>query len=229
MENVPKLSEMEKKDIPGYIWDYYKWPIIIVIAVVIALVSIVHGRLTAKDETLYILAGNADSLHMVEHPEGTLDEFLQEQGLDPEKNEIGINTNVTYTGADSQVYTLATLATLIGAGQVDVAISHGELYEYMSGNGEFLPMEEVFTPEEMERYKDHLVQGTYHEITYNEDGTEGETVDHDYICGVSVSADNAWVQATGMYPDTDVVVGVIANTKHKDLAKAFLIYLLENE
>jgi ABC-type Fe3+ transport system substrate-binding protein len=37
------------------------------------------------------------------------------------------------------------------------------------------------------------------------------------------------VQATGMYPDTDVVVGVIANTQHKDLAKAFLIYLLENE
>ena len=79
------------------------------------------------------------------------------------------------------------------------------------------------------QYESKVSTDVGYEITYNEDGTEGETVDHDYICGVSVSADNAWVQATGMYPDTDVVVGVIANTKHKDLAKAFLIYLLENE
>lgn len=220
---------MEKKDIPGYIWDYYKWPIIIVIAVVIALVSIIHGRLTAKTEALYILAGNADSIHMVDAPESTLDDFLVAQGLNPDKDEVAINTNITYTGADSQVYTLATLATVIGAQQVDVALSHGELYEYMSGNAEFMPMEEVFTPEEMEKYKDFLVEGTYHEITYNDDGTEGETIDHDYICGVRISAENPWIKETGMYPDTDVVAGVIANTKRPELAKAFIIYLLENE
>ena len=228
MENVPKLSEMEKSKIPGYIWDYYKWPIIISIVAIIALVTFIHGRLTAKEQVMTILAGNCYSLNTEVDPETTLDGFLIRQGFDPKSQMIGVNTNVSYTEGSSNVYTLPTLTTLIGAQELDVALTHGDLYDYMSLNGEFYPLDELFTAEELEKYKNVLVTGEYQQITYNEDGSEGETTLHEYICGVKIPADNTWLASTGLYPDTDVVASVILNTKNPELAKAFLIYLLEN-
>nr|MCR5640478.1 hypothetical protein [Lachnospiraceae bacterium] len=203
--------------------------IIIGIVVVIALISFIHGRVTAKDEVMYILAGNCDSINMSSDVEGTLSDFMEEQGIDPKTQCIAINTNVTYAETGAQPYSLPTLTTLIGAGQVDVALSHGDLFDFMAKNGEFLPIDEIFSKEELEKYQDRLVTGVYEEITYNEDGSEGPINKQNYICGVRIPADQPWLSSTNMYPDTEVVASVIINSEHKDLAKAFLIYLLENE
>lgn len=227
MENVPKLSEMNKKDIPGYIWDYYKWPIIIGLAVIIALFSFIHGRLTAKEEVLYVMAGNCDSIHMVSPVEATMNDFLEDQGYDTKKQMVAVNTNITYTGTGDNVYTLPALTTIIGAQQVDVALTTGELFDFMAGNGEFYPVDELFTEEELEKYGDQLVTSVYHEVTYDENHKE-KTTDHEYVCGVKLSKDNAWVVSTNMYPDTEVTASVIFNAPHPELAKAFIIYLLEN-
>ena len=90
MEKIPKLSEMKKEDIPGYIWDYYKLWIIGIAAAVFLLIYIPYRVFFAVTDFWFYAtfvnttaqAGNDSLMH---------DDFVNYSGFDEKEKLVYFN------------------------------------------------------------------------------------------------------------------------------------------
>ncbi len=147
-----KTKDMSFKERLGYFWYYYKIHTIAAI-IIIALVSIfIHDMVTAKDTSFYGIMLNAYAL------EGNALEasFSEYAGLDTENYECFIDTSTVLSYQSQTGYDYSTfqkLAAMMQTKELDAVVADGQVFYSFSFNGMFMNLEELLSPEELDRYK----------------------------------------------------------------------------
>lgn len=172
-----KFKELNNKDKIGYIWDYYKIPIIVTICSVFAIISIAKGMIDNMNEVIaidisYIGAyGNYEGvLEIQKEFEG----FLIEQGIEGEVvlDLIDVSSEVQNESG------MANIARLIGktsTNEADIFIADEGSFAKNVEQGLFATLDLALESEELkaskERYFYYQAQSDLEEKVYAIDAT----------------------------------------------------------
>ena len=217
----------------GYIWEYYKLPILIGCILLYIAGYMLHGYLTHKDAVLYTALVNVSDA--IPSDELTAD-FLNYLGADTKKNEVVLYQGLYLTDDETSpgyayVYASNTkLTASIAAKQMDVVLMDQEAFDLLSGKGCLCDIEKFLIEEDpglYETLQSQLVTGTVilednavdamadDAVTYN-------AVTDEYPMGVDLTS-SPHVPEGGI--SGTLYLGVISNAPHTDTAVAYLRYL----
>ena len=207
-----KLKELHGKDKIWYLVHYYGLQTIVALAIIGIISFLIIHYVTQKDTALEIMAVNA--MQSEDNPAGDsgyYNGFLKENGLDPDKSEVLVSSNLGASANENDgasAESIQMIQSRFMTQSVDVFFAD---YDFFYSRGEFDYLADIreYLPEELlEKYKDDLVY-----VKSIETGKK-------YPIGIKLEK-NAWVKETGWYPDT-CVVGLADGLKNKDLAVKFI-------
>lgn len=207
-----KLKELHGKDKIWYLVHYYGLQTIVALAIIGIISFLIIHYVTQKDTALEIMAVNA--MQSEDNPAGNsgyYNGFLKENGLDPDKSEVLVSSNLGASANENDgasAESIQMIQSRFMTQSVDVFFADYDFF-YSLGEFDYLADIREYLPEELlEKYKDDLV--------YVKSIETGEK----YPIGIKLEK-NAWVKETGWYPDT-CVVGLADGLKNKDLAVKFI-------
>jgi hypothetical protein len=213
MEKKSYFKELSGKAKVQYIWDYYKWRIIIPIILIIVVVYLIHNYISYKEPTLNVTMINstADDIYDT----SMFDGFLDEYGYDAVRNPVSLNAIYQFPDDGSYDYTsaqaLRALNIVIYAGGQDLFFGTGSVYTDFSDDGVLCDLSEILSDELMAEYSDDFIYST-----------AGDTVDA-YPCAVELK-DNKWLSESGCYDSC--YLGVFASADHPEAAAEFMDYVM---
>ncbi len=220
MEKIPKLKEMSLKERITYIWDYYKWVFIIAVIAVIVVISVVRHFLAYKETALYIVLANADTFTYSGNGSELFTDFLEEEGINPKKEEVTVNTSIRYLSGQSMtdIYGMQALTTVMGSGTADVCVMNEELYEQVGSLGAFIPVQFYLTEEEMEELSERIIWvPSDPDISSIAEAGESEEAGTLYARGIRISDENPLTES-GLYTAEGTYVGIAEASKRTELA-----------
>lgn len=207
-----KLKELHGKDKIWYLVHYYGLQTIVALAIIGIISFLIIHYVTQKDTALEIMAVNA--MQSEDNPAGDsgyYNGFLKENGLDPDKSEVLVSSNLGASANENDgasAESIQMIQSRFMTQSVDVFFADYDFF-YSLGEFDYLADIREYLPEELlEKYKDDLVY-----VKSIETGKK-------YPIGIKLEK-NAWVKETGWYPDT-CVVGLADGLKNKDLAVKFI-------
>lgn len=207
-----KLKELHGKDKIWYLVHYYGLQTIVALAIIGIISFLIIHYVTQKDTALEIMAVNA--MQSEDNPAGNsgyYNDFLKENGLDPDKSEVLVSSNLGASANESDgasAESIQMIQSRFMTQSVDVFFADYDFF-YSLGEFDYLADIREYLPEELlEKYKDDLVY-----VKSIETGKK-------YPIGIKLEK-NAWVKETGWYPDA-CVVGLADGLKNKDLAVKFI-------
>ena len=207
-----KLKELHGTDKVWYLVQYYGLQTVVALAVIGILAFLIVHYVTQKDTALEIMAVNA--IQSEDNPAGDsgyYNGFLKENGLDPDKSEVLVSSNLGASANENDgasAESIQMIQSRFMTQSVDVFFADYDFF-YSLGEFDYLADIREYLPEELlEKYKDDLVY-----VKSTETGKK-------YPIGIKLEK-NAWVKETGWYPDT-CVVGLAGGLKNKDLAVKFI-------
>lgn len=207
-----KLKELHGKDKIWYLVHYYGLQTIVALAIIGIISFLIIHYVTQKDTALEIMAVNA--MQSEDNPavdSGYYNGFLKENGLDPDKSEVLVSSNLGASANESDgasAESIQMIQSRFMTQSVDVFFADYDFF-YSLGEFDYLADIREYLPEELlEKYKDDLVY-----VKSTETGKK-------YPIGIKLEK-NAWVKETGWYPDA-CVVGLADGLKNKDLAVKFI-------
>ena len=207
-----QLKELHGKDKIWYLVHYYGLQTIVALAIIGIISFLIIHYVTQKDTALEIMAVN--SIQSEDNPAGNsgyYNDFLKENGLDPDKSEVLVSSNLGASANENDgasAESIQMIQSRFMTQSVDVFFAD---YDFFYSLGEFdylADIREYLSEELLEKYKDDLVY-----VKSTETGKK-------YPIGIKLEK-NAWVKETGWYPDT-CVVGLADGLKNKDLAVKFI-------
>lgn len=230
MEKKPDLKAMTGKERLGYLWDYYKWVLILAVIAVIVVVSIVRSALTKKNTVLELVFANADTMTAGDDASALFTDFLTAEGFDPKKDEIVVNTGIRILDGTSMsdVYGQQALTTILGSGAADLCVMNEELFLQEASLGAFLPVQFYLSEEEMEAYADRIVwveSDPELSAPIAEEGEDAATGTQ-YARGVRLSKSSR-VVTSGFYGEDGTVLGIAVTSERPELAARLVRTLLE--
>lgn len=207
-----KLKELHGKDKIWYLVHYYGLQTIVALAIIGIISFLIIHYVTQKDTALEIMAVNA--MQAEDNPAGNsgyYNGFLKENGLDPDKSEVLVSSNLGASANENDgasAESIQMIQSRFMTQSVDVFFADYDFF-YSLGEFDYLADIREYLPEELlEKYKDDLVY-----VKSTETGKK-------YPIGIKLEK-NAWVKETDWYPDT-CVVGLADGLKNKDLAVKFI-------
>ena len=207
-----KLKELHGKDKIWYLVHYYGLQTMVALAIIGIISFLIIHYITQKDTALEIMAVNA--MQSADNPAGNsgyYNDFLKENGLDPDKSEVLVSSNLGASANENDgasAESIQMIQSRFMTQSVDVFFADYDFF-YSLGEFDYLADIREYLPEELlEKYKDDLVY-----VKSTETGKK-------YPIGINLEK-NAWVKETGWYPDT-CVVGLADGLKNKDLAVKFI-------
>lgn len=145
-EDREKLKGKPFKEKAGYFFDYYKWPVIIVLVLVIWVGAMLWQKATAPEIRLTGVMFNASELLAQEKIQDIVDGFCREQELDPDKETILLHTDLTYFEEEDYIQSnyesLQLLSAWVLAGDVDFIIADASMMEQLAANGYLLEIDD---------------------------------------------------------------------------------------
>ena len=235
-------SEREKlKNLKGfkkveYIWDYYKIPIIIVLAAVLLGGTYIHDILAQKDAVLYTTLVNLDYDDVLEEKLDArfISDYLQR---DPKKEEVALGV-LTYLSdsdldhADTQ-YAMAMQTRLLAdlnAHLIDVVLMNEKAFEGFASSGFLLELDDLLDSEDPElrnllqkdlKKATVILSDNHSEVLLNPE-LEYEAVTEEQVVGIDVS-DWAFFSDAG-FPSS-IYLGIITNSPRTEKALEYIRYL----
>ena len=207
-----KLKELHGKDKIWYLVHYYGLQTIVALAIIGIISFLIIHYVTQKDTALEIMAVNA--IQSEDNPAGDsgyYNGFLKENGLDPDKSEVLVSSNLGASANENDgasAESIQMIQSRFMTQSVDVFLADYDFF-YSLGEFDYLADIREYLPKELlETYEDDLVY-----VKSTETGKK-------YPIGIKLEK-NAWVKETGWYPDT-CVVGLADGLKNKDLAVKFI-------
>lgn len=236
-EEQQKLKNLKGMKKVQYIWDYYKIPIIVILAVTIGTVSYVRSVVSEKEALLYttlidmefddVLAENLDRNFVVD--------IL---GLNPSRQEVFLSSSSYYTEEEAnanfqfamalQTRTLADLS----AHRMDVVLMDQKALDGYAKEGYLMDLEAFLSEEDpdfLSQLQPELAKASViisdnrSEVLLNEE-VEYEAVTEDQSVGILVSDRSLFSGSDVIVPDP-LYLGVISNTEREDTVLAYLHYL----
>ena len=230
-ENREAIAAMTLLQKLEYIFEYYKFPLVLALIAAVALGSVLYYRLTRKDALLYVAYANisvGDTLAS-ELEEG----FVRFAGANPGKAEVRTYRNL-YLSRDASVqsheYAYASQLKVMPSmanGQLDLLLMNREAYDILSAGGYLLPLEGFLGDSLCGRLSGRIVENTViledNDIEHRLDEripyrAETETVPN----GILISAFPLFERA-GF--SGDVFLGVVGNSVRREVILQYIDYL----
>jgi hypothetical protein len=211
MSDREKWELLDGKGRAQYIWDYYKYPIIIAAAVIFGLVSFIRMQLTRKEEVLIVAPINVNLDETLEEPLTT--DFLTWEGLKTSKNYVQLYSMFYLTDseeASGNQYAMGSqiqLFTYAGAGKLDIVFMNEKGFELLANDGYLYPMDE-FLDEYGAEIKDSA-------LPLLRENANGSALD---VSGIEMFSDQGF--------EGTVYLGVILTTGHQEISADYIKYLL---
>ncbi len=221
----------------GYIWEYYKLPIVIICIFLYIVGYLVYGGLTHKDTILYTALVNVSAGETFTEKLST--GFLDCLGADVKKKTVGLYDGLYLTEDESDtdygyVYASNTKITAAIAGEkLDVVLMDKTAFDMFSKRGYLCNMEQLLiqaAPDLYEELQAELVTNTViiedNSIDTQLDSSVTYTaVTDEYPMAVDISQSNL-ILKEGF--DGTLYLGIISNSSHMDTAIAYLRYLTDS-
>lgn len=137
--NIEKFRLLNRAEKIGYIWDYYRFHILVFLIISGILISFVHNRFTQKDPLLFTAFVNVSvSEHL---KEAFTNATLEREGFDTKNYEVYLYENIYISDdvpkEDRQYEYASRLKTIaaINAKQLDTVIMDQRAFDIFSTNG----------------------------------------------------------------------------------------------
>ena len=156
-----KLKELHGKDKIWYLVHYYGLQTIVALAIIGIISFLIIHYVTQKDTALEIMAVNA--IQSEDNPAGDsgyYNGFLKENGLDPDKSEVLVSSNLGASANENDgasAESIQMIQSRFMTQSVDVFFADYDFF-YSLGEFDYLADIREYLPEELlEKYKDDLV------------------------------------------------------------------------
>lgn len=215
MEKKVVLKDMEPKDRVSYIWEYYKWYIIVITFAVIFGIYLIFSYATRKEEVAHVLMVNADLEAVSDDDNRMFDGLLSDNGYNTAKQEVAVNDglHVDPTGVgQNNYYTFSSILTILEAGGADVYLADPETFDLIGSTSNLKDLSTVLPEDIMEKYADKLVYAT------------DEETKEEYPCGIEITG-NEWTKETGLYSG-ECVIGAAYGDAEDGLSEKLISYIL---
>lgn len=228
-QEIHKIKEMKGRRKWQYIWDYYQWPIIITVFLVVSIIATSISKLNEKE---VVLSGYLfDSYYTTEHDDPFAD-FSDYAELDTEMYTQDFRTNLTLYGMHAEISQqfYATAA----AGHTDFAAANPQTFLRLSYDcfKYFYDLRDILTPQQLEQLSDRLfyVDASMLDKLDAQEGTiqlpdhdKPETMKEPVPIGIDIRGGTGVdVLYLGEEP---VFMAVLNNAPHLDMTLRFLDYL----
>lgn len=230
-ENKEALARMNLLQKLDHIFEYYKFPLVLILIAAVALGSVLYYRFTRKEALLYVAYANisvGDTLDSA-----LSEDYLRAIGADPRKCEVRVYRNL-YLSQDATVqnheYAYASQLKVMAAmanRQLDVVLMNREAYDILSSGGYLLPLEGFLAGDLSRRTADHLVQNT---VILSDNAIEHRLDESVPYQAETEEVENAIL--TSAFPrfaraefSGDVYLGVIGNSERTEAVLQYIDYL----
>ncbi len=231
----------------SYFWDYYKWHTIVIIAVLIAIISLIHNIVTKKDNALTGILLNAYQYDIENTETNLVDKFIKEANIDTSECEVSLNTGLSYMpedeagGASYNYSTSQVINAQAGAGELDfVTGTHSAMNDW-AYKGLFLDLREIMTPEQIAFYESYFIYMDQAVVEKRAeawdkmedttaipipDSSKPETMEKPIPVMIDMTTCQKLLDAYGYEIET-LAFGVTANAPNQETALAFLDFLIK--
>lgn len=207
MEKLTPFKEMSKQDKIAYIWDYWKWPIIATVLIIMLVSSVVKTVTTHKDPNLAVLMINSHSKDVA-----TFEEIV---ATFQEENYILLNANLGFSEQGNPIgfYLDDTvLSAELNSETFDLFFGNGEKYNFCADEGFLIDLRNILSPDILNSIPDdHILYSTV-----------GDRVDP-YPCAILF---DRCPKLEAYYPDEAFYCGIIYNSPNLEAAGKALENLL---
>lgn len=257
-ERRKAMGRMTPKEKFAYFWDYYKIHALVAVCLVIAAVSLIYNYVTYKEYGFYATLINAGVSDVSDGlPEQWAAEFQEYAGIDPNEYEVYIDTSMSLSTTDISEYTISNqqkMVAMMQTGEISTIVAETETFEHYAQAEYFFPLEELLTPEEIEKYRPYFYytdKATFPDDDYDPmevrdpsvltiDHRDPSTMEDPIAVGIIVTEDNVLADARLYaylqndkydyqgYP-AEAVLGIPVSNQQPELAIRFLEYLQVGE
>lgn len=236
-----KIMEQPKGERFSYFWDYYKWPAIIAVVLVITLIQTTITIVNRKETvfTGYILNSTATT-----KDEEFLQGFFDYASLDSSKAEAAIYSDLYLHPGKSQknAEVFQRIMAGIAINDADFVVGLEEPFRMCAYNTSriFVDLRKFLDAETLEKFSHRLyyIDGALLEKlsapvgeTVNTAGiiypnpTKPELMEDPIPVGLAVGDREALRASYYYHPDTVLYLGVITNTQRPELTRQFIDYI----
>lgn len=217
-ERRAKFAGMNRQEKLEYIWQYYKAAVMGAAAVLFVLIYLIANPREPQKEINVNLTFLGDAANL-----SGGDEFMNKlQGDVPELfahgGTVDIQVYALGPGADPMAVMGNTqkLAALMMSSDIDVIVGDASQLRKYSGGNAYLPLEELYTPEELAGMD--IISYEYQPVY--EDGSKDEAYTVEYV---NLSGKSA---LTAMIPADELGGVVMSNSRRTKAARILLDYLM---
>ena len=140
----------------AYFLDYYKWHVIITVAVIAFAASMIYHAVTSKDIAFSVTLVNAYEMGSGEEHMAA---FADYAGIDTEEYDVLADASMYMDNTSMDQETIASsqkLMVLIAAGEIDALLSDEALIDQYAYSDSFYDLREVLTPQQLEQYEPYF-------------------------------------------------------------------------
>lgn len=222
----------------GYIWEYYKLPIVIICIFLYIAGYMIYGSMTHKDTVLYTALINVSAGDSLTETLST--DFLGYLGANAKKEKVYLYDGLYLTADESDVdygYVYASntkITASIAAAQLDVVLMDRNAFDILAKKGYLCNMEQFLlenTPPDLyKKLRDALVTNT---VIIEDNSLDAEldpsvvytSVTDEFPMAVDLSG-SPLILKEGF--DGALYLGIISNAPHTETAADYLRYLTES-
>ena len=152
-----KLSRMTFGQKAEYIFEYYKFPIIVTLVVIILVVSVLRTLINNKPLGFYAMFLNGSGQEMSIGADELEKRFSEYAAIDGGKEKVVIDTTASFNPNVNSQYTMAQnakITALFASHDLDAMIIDPGVFTYYALSGAFEDLRDVLSEEEFQRYKE---------------------------------------------------------------------------
>lgn len=235
-DRAARLGAFRKMSMPdkvGYIFTYFKLPILLAVIALVLLGSAVYRQITKKEVVLYTAHINVAA---GEDLESQLNEkYISASGADPRKAEVYLyrglylSDNPTQENHQYGYASKLKIMAAIESKQLDVVLMNHEAYNIFSHNGYLLELPDLLSEDTslLRSLEPHLITNS---VIVEDNAIEYDLNEADRYVAVTEESVNALdvsafpVFAEAGFPEA-VYLGVVANSPRQSAVLQYIKYL----
>lgn len=211
MEKKTRIRDLKGKAKIEYIWDYYRWHILLILIAILFLATRIYDFLSYREPLFNIVTINL--VDMGSNTEAPYEEFFNQYGYDAFEGAVG-KQSLYFTGdVESINSNFLLLTALVEARDVDVFFWKGNEFQQFIEDGLLLDLSEVLSDAQLSACKEYLIYTSLN-------GTVTP-----YPCGISLEK-SQWAMENG-YEDSNV--GILFDARNKEIVMELLQYLIVDD
>lgn len=229
----------------SYFVYYYKWHVIVAVAVIFFLVSIIYQMATQKDNALYVAMVNVME---ITDSEEYSHKYAEYAGIDENTYNLMFDTSMRMDLSNLNSLTEDTITSsqklmvYIAAQEIDLLISDEFVIGSNAYNDTFYDLREILTAEQIAMYEPYfyymdqavadrrkeqdIFAEDYEPSADYPDGRNPEAMENPIPVGIYLNETQLFNESF-YYPREDIILGVVGNTKNLENAVKCIDFIMQ--